>query len=1054
MNLSLEIIIQIFGILIPACGILVLLEKEQNRAATYLMLANIGCLIVNACYMLLLKSHEMDEALLALKMEYIGNALFYFFFVVFLLTYLRIEIPKVILLIWVLFETSQLFIIWNDNYKNMFFDNMAFKEGIHPDMHYISTEAGTLYAIRYGIIAVVLLILLGVTLYRLTLTKMDYERKNLRNLMFAQTIIIISLSITMTNNWQYDISPVCLSVSILFIILSVAKGDMFSVLDRGRTWIFDNIQDIFIIADSAYGFIDANRLAIKNFPELRQLKKNQELSERVKDLFVEEDDDILEIQGKVYEKKISIIVEKEITLGYCLMLIDVTGQYELLKEVKRERDRAEEANRSKSAFLSNMSHEIRTPMNAIVGMTEILLREKWPQKQESYLLNVKSSGKALLLLINDILDFSKIESGKLEIIEEKYEPMSMLKDLSMIFLNRIGEKNIELIFDIDKNMPNVLYGDELRVRQVILNIVNNAIKFTENGYVKLILYYTKETDDVADIKIVVEDTGQGIKSEDLEKLFAAFNQVDTKKNRSKEGTGLGLAISKQLVEMMGGRIDVESEYLKGSRFTFNMKQKIVDTKAAADIKDEVYNDRQNIVVGNLSLEIENDILRKLAKQYDMQYIEYAEFEQYEEYLSNFYIFFDAVSYELASDVIKDKISKEKDNIRFCIMQNPMKENIDGRKISILNKPLFTLNFCQFINNEENSVFMKDENDISFVAPEARVLLVDDNEINIKVALGLMSPINMQIDTAENGKEAVSKIIKNRYDLVLMDHMMPVMDGIEATGKIRSMEEEYYKNLPIIALTANAVSGAREEFIKAGMNDFVGKPIEMKDLCLKLRRWLPKDKIKRSEVDIIDNKEEIDISDIPNLEGIDVLEGIKNSGSKELFLRLLGDYYKMVDIKAKKLDDCLRDNLIRDFTIEVHALKSTSRMIGALDLSQRFLRLEEYGNDNNIIAINKEYEETMSLFKNYKKILKSFGSADEFSKKQVDKSVLIKILKNIQTCMDSFDLDGADAAMKELEECSIPKECESSMDLLRAYMADVAMEDIMNTSLQMIELLEN
>lgn len=1051
MNFSVEFIVQVFGILIPAVGILVLLEKEQNRAGTYLMLANIGCLLVNACYMLILKSHDMDEALLALKMEYIGDALFYYFFVVFLLKYLRIEIPRCVLITWVVFEASQLIVIWNDNYNNMFFNSMFFKEGLHKDMHYISVEAGVLYFIRYGIISVVLITLFIVTLYRLNLTKMDYERKNLKKLMFAQCIIIISLAMSMSSNWQYDIAPFCLSVSIVFIIMSVAKGDMFSMLDRGRTWVFENIQDIFIIVDSEYGYVDANRLAIKNFPKLSHLKKNQVVPDNVKELFLEKND-ILEIERKVYEKKISIIVEKDITLGYCLMLTDVTGQYELLKEVKIERDRAEEANRSKSAFLSNMSHEIRTPMNAIVGMTEILLREEWPQKQESYLLNVKNSGKALLLLINDILDFSKIESGKLEIIEEKYEPMSMLKDLSMIFLNRIGEKDIELIFDIDKKMPNTLYGDDLRVRQVILNIVNNAIKFTDRGYVKVSLFYREEDEDIVDIEMIVEDTGQGIKDEDMQKLFAAFNQVDTKKNRSKEGTGLGLAISKQLVEMMGGTISVESEYGKGSKFKFNIKQRVVDKKIAADVKEDIYN-RRNIIVDNLSLEVENYVLKQLAIQYEMEYIKFTEFEKYEEYVDNFYVFFDCISYAQVSEKLRDSLIKN-EKVRFCIMQNPMKENLDGRKQCVINKPLFTLNFCQFINNEENSVFMKDDNDISFVAPEARVLLVDDNDINIKVALGLMSPINMQIDTAENGKEAVAKIIKNRYDLVLMDHMMPIMDGVEATAKIRGMEEDYYKNLPIIALTANAVSGAKEEFIKAGMNDFVGKPIEMKDLCLKLRRWLPKDKIKRSEVELIDTEKEVDISDIPKLEGIDILEGIKNSGSKELFLRLLGDYYKMIDIKSKKLDDCLRDNLIRDFTIEVHALKSTSRMIGALELSQKFLQLEEYGNANDILAINKEYDKTMSLFKNYKKILKSFATTDEFPKRQVDNSVLIEILKRLQNCMDSFDLDGADEAMKELEECSIPKECEDSMELLRAYMADVAMEDIINISLQMIELLEN
>lgn len=1100
---SIEFICQFCGILIPAIGIMILLKKEQNRAGTYLMLANIGCLIINSCYLLILRSQRMDEALLALKMEYIGNALFYYFFAIFLASYLRIWIPWYLLGAWIVFEVAQLVVIWNDNYNNMFFNDMNYKLGDKTGMHYITTEAGTFYSLRYGMIAIALVILLITTLYRYKMTKMQYEKKNLVKLIIAQCVIVISLSITIFAKSQYDVVPVCSSISVVFIIMSVAKGDMFNVLDRGRTWVFDTTQDMYIMVDSCYGFIDANKLAYRKYPELKMLKKNQEIPQNVKVLFAEnsnvaEDDNdeliddklcksadsstqkIIEeikdknididvvketeivIDDRFYEKKVSSITEKNVLLGYSLMLTDVTRQHELIEEVRKERDRAEEANRSKSAFLSNMSHEIRTPMNAIVGMTEILLREKWPKKEEGYLINVKNSGKALLLIINDILDFSKIESGKLEIIEEKYEPMSMLRDLSMIFLNRIGDKDVELIFDIDKELPHIMYGDSLRIRQIIINIVNNAIKFTDKGYVKLTINCKKEEEDSVRLYISVKDSGQGIKEDELSKLFGAFNQVDTKKNRQKEGTGLGLAISKQLVEMMDGSIHVNSKYGVGSEFELDIRQKVIEDTPAASIREDISIEELTIS-GKFESGEQTEMILRLASQYKIEYVPYNEIGK----RKIRYFIADYNSYEAMDDKIKLQFQEAETKV--CIMQNPMRENIDGRKMRVINKPLYTLNFCQFINNEEQELLAEDTNDINYIAPEAKILLVDDNELNIKVALGLMAPLKMQIDTAIDGRSAVDMIKKNRYDLVLMDHMMPIMDGVEATAIIRKMEGDYYSKLPIIALTANAVSGAKEEFIKAGMNDFVGKPIDMKDMAMKLKKWLPKEKIckcvnKQMETKVIQEDisdipavEKIgieDISDIPAIEGIDIEEGIKNCGSKKMFLSLLGDYYRLIDIKGTKLKRCLEDGLIRDFTIEVHALKNTSRMIGALELSERFLRLENYGNANDIESIEREFEETYDLFKNYKKVLKSFGKTDELFKREITPDYAISLFDGLMNSVNEFDLDKTDQIMKELEQCRLPDECSDKMELLRAYVADVAMEDIINIAGEIIEILRN
>ncbi|MCL2130243.1 MAG: ATP-binding protein, partial [Treponema sp.] len=497
---------------------------------------------------------------------------------------------------------------------------------------------------------------------------------------------------------------------------------------------------------------------------------------------------------------------------------------------------------------------------------------------------IEHAGTNLLSIINDILDFSKIESGKLEIIPKDYLFSSLLNDVINIIRTRVYESHLRFAVYIDNNIPNELYGDFIRLRQLMLNILSNAVKFTDQGHISLSVSGKITDSSTVVLVIEVSDTGKGIKQEDIAKLFTEFIRVDMSSNMNIEGTGLGLAISHNIVKAMGGNIDVSSVYGKGSTFTVSLPQQIRNNNKIAVVENA--KEKKSLIFERRELYVNS-----IAKALDSLDVDYKIASSEEEFLNDAgnnefqHIFISSVLYALVKKKYKELASKAK-----LLVITEFGESAREQNINIISSPVFSLPIANFLNGVTNRNYYKSnyETIIGFTAPDASVLVVDDLYTNLKVAEGLMLPYCMKIDLCDSGSKAMDMLKTRRYDLVLMDHMMPGMDGIEVTEQIRALGEndDYYKKLPIIALTANAVSGIREFFLENDLNDFLPKPIDTSMLNSMLEMWIPREKQIRSTVSnngktiIMENNNTVDF----RIKGLNINKGIMMSGGiKENYL---------------------------------------------------------------------------------------------------------------------------------------------------------------------------
>ncbi len=614
----------------------------------------------------------------------------------------------------------------------------------------------------------------------------------------------------------------------------------------------------------------------------------------------------------------------------------IRRQYEQIRQAK---DEAERANTAKSRFLANMSHEIRTPINTIMGMDEMILREDATDVPHGYFmsvinyaLDIRNASESLLGLINDLLDMSKIESGKMNLVEIEYDVVDLLRSTVSMIRVRSAEKDLTFEVIVDEILPTRLYGDSGKIKQIVLNLLTNAVKYTSVGGLSLDVSVDGRTDDEVELSFKVKDTGMGIKDEDMERLFTAYERLEEEKNTGIQGTGLGLDISRRFAELMGGQLKCTSVYGEGSEFILSITQRIVDKTPIG-------------------------------------------------------------------------VFREHDD------------------------------------NEAKGPYVP-----QFVAPDADVLVVDDNPMNLNVIKGLLKATKMFVTTAESGEECLDKLKYSTFNIVLLDHMMPGMDGVETLERIR----KDFPDLPVYALTANTTAG--EEFYKSkGFTGYLQKPIDSMALEKAIMKHLPEEiMMKATTADAVEEMTELpeDLQWVKEVEGLSVDDGIKNAGGIGGFIHAINMFYDTIDDNSKVINDAYKGDDIRLYTIKVHSLKTSARIVGALSLSELAQKIEDAGNKGDKSFIDENGARLLVQYQEFKDKLGRLRKEDEAAEglEEIPENELKDAYAALKEVIPQMDYDAVEMILDQLKEYKLPEEDAARMaelgKLLKAFKWD-EMEEMIN-----------
>ena len=734
--------------------------------------------------------------------------------------------------------------------------------------------------------------------------------------------LLVGLLTALPFSRYYDFNQVGYAVCALCIIIAIFKYGLMKIEITAKDYIIDELSSGVIVTDSEGEVAYYNNAILQVFPGIA------ENAEEVLGLATEaaQTGEPITRNDRRYS-----FVEKELSgssqgVGIMYVMTDSTGHYRHLAELEEQKKIADSANSAKSDFLARMSHEIRTPINTVLGMDEMILRESTERAVKDYAMDIQKAGRTLLSIINDILDFNKIESGKLELMPVEYDVSALLSDMYSMALAWALDKDIEVEISLEPSIPSKLFGDDVRIRRVLTNLLTNAVKYTEQGRVlfRVSRIATGEDADPAfsRIRFEVEDTGVGIKPEDIVKLFSDFERIEYEQYKNIEGTGLGLSITNKLLSMMDSRLQVESRYGIGSIFSFDLEQKIVDDAPIGEYEE---------------------VLRKKIPQMRHAYA------------------------------------------------------------------------------------------ATFVAPDAKVLLVDDNKMNRKVFVALLKKTQMKITEAEGGEEAVEKASSEKFDIIFMDHMMPGMDGMEAMKRIKAQKDGPCADTPIIVLTANAVVGSKEKYLDAGFDGFLSKPIAPDKLENAVRSILFEGKMKTSYFG--DGCDEL-----PPVFGVDWEVAMMRIQDRGIVRSVLQSFYQTIDQQADKLQGFYEKlpDLLEDYRIMVHGMKSASGYIGIFPLNGMAAVLERAAAEGDIKTIEQLHTVFLQEWRSYKGRLGEYldaGKEENEEKDELSVDALKALLSMLASAMEEMDIGGADEAIEKLSSYQLPDDLQDDMEQLRSAVAD-------------------
>lgn len=856
------ILLECFGICLTAIALFLLLNGEGAKEQKLLIIIMCGTLVQNVGYLLELTAPTMEAAMTAVTVEKVGSAFTPLCYCWFIYIYCYITPPKALLRILFAISCLSLPAVFF-NWYSLFYREVFWVANTYG-FYNISLNYGPLY-VFFTIASIIIPYILCIITLIKAIRKRPAQNVNRQywTILVISTLPVIMLIVYVCKLIKtFDFTPVTLTMSMALVVIVVWSRRNYDFRHLAAEKVLESMGDGVIALDDYDRLVSYNKAAANIFTSLSShtLGENIHTVEGFRDEMLYEDvPQSFSINGHHYESHSKHIVgENDRIQGSVILILDMTDITAYIEEIKEVRHQAEKASIAKSEFLANMSHEIRTPMNAIIGLNDIIMEECDDTDIYAHAKDVQSAAKNLLTLINDILDLSKVEAGKMELVNVNYYIKVMADEIIGIMDMAASQHGLILKYECDETIPCRYNGDDGRIKQILINILSNAIKFTKKGYVRA--YITGKPGEHEDEELLtfyVEDTGCGIRKEDLGKIFDDFRQVDSKRNRSVEGTGLGLAIVKHLVELMNGTINVESTYGKGTMVTITIPQKIVDKRPVSEV---------------------SEIPHTESKITDM-----------------------------------------------------------------------------------------------FTASGVKVLIVDDNVINRKVARGFLKNYAFDLTEAASGPEAIELVHSNRYDIIFMDHMMPGMDGIEAAEIIRRDCGENGMFPAIIALTANAMEGMREHFLEHGFEDFISKPLDRKELNRVLLRHVP-EKYRKTEEDIPTELKPLNPASF-NINGIDMNVAVQYySGNDDGFLELLELYCMDGKRKVNLLSELVKTDILR-YQIEVHGLKSASLNIGALNVSNMAREHE-----NAAVRGDREFisEHFPSLMAEYETLL---ANIEQFLEKQ-------------------------------------------------------------------------